>query len=251
MITKRIIACLDIANGMVVKGVKFRNHEIIGEIVEMAEKYSKLGIDELVLYDILASCDEKTVNYKWVENVARVINIPFCVAGRIDSLFKVEMVLNSGADKVSINSPAINNPQLIDEIAEKFGSSTIVVGIDTKDGKIYKNTGNNAKTQEIEKSVLDWAKEVAIRGAGEIVLNSINSDGTKNGFDVELLAEISNSINIPVIASGGAGKMEHFFQAFQKTNISGALAASIFHKNEISIMELKKYLLEKNVCVRI
>ena len=161
------------------------------------------------------------------------------------------MVLNSGADKVSINSPAINNPQLIDEIAEKFGSSTIVVGIDTKDGKIYKNTGNNAKTQEIEKSVLDWAKEVASRGAGEIVLNSINSDGTKNGFDVKLLEEISSSINIPVIASGGAGKMEHFLEVFQKTNISGALAASVFHKNEISIMELKKYLLEKNVCIRI
>ncbi len=251
MITKRIIACLDIANGMVVKGIKFKNHEIIGEIIEMAEKYAKSGIDELVLYDILASCDEKTVNYKWVENVARVINIPFCVAGRIDSISKVEMVLNAGADKVSINSPAINNPSLINEIASKFGSSTLVVGIDTKDGKIYKNTGDASKTQEIPKSVTDWAKEVANRGAGEIVLNSINSDGTKNGFDIALLSEIAVSVNIPVVASGGAGSMEHFANAFQETNISGALAASIFHKNEISIMELKKYLLEKNICIRI
>ena len=251
MITKRIVACLDIANGMVVKGVKFKNHEIIGEIVEMAEKYSKLGIDELVLYDILASCDEKTVNYKWVENVARVINIPFCVAGKIDSISKVEMVLNAGADKVSINSPAINNPNLIDDIATKFGSSTLVIGIDTKGGKIYKNTGDGSKTQEIQKSVLVWAKEVASRGAGEIVLNSINSDGTKNGFDIELLAEISSAVNIPVVASGGAGKMAHFLEVFQETNISGALAASVFHKNEISIMELKRYLLEKNICVRI
>ena len=251
MIAKRIIACLDIANGMVVKGVKFQNHEAIGEIVEMAERYSKAGVDELVLYDILASCDEKTVNYKWVEDIARVINIPFCVAGKIDSIAKIEAILNAGADKISINSPAINNPNLIDDIAKRFGTSTIVVGIDTKDGKIYKNTGDNSKTQEIERSVTTWASEVASRGAGEIVLNSINSDGTKNGFDIELLAEISASVKIPVIASGGAGSMEHFADAFQKTSISGALAASVFHKNEISILELKKYLLEKNICVRI
>ncbi len=251
MIAKRIIACLDIANGMVVKGVKFQNHEVIGDIIEMAKRYSKAGVDELVLYDILASCDEKTVNYKWVEDIARVINIPFCVAGKIDSIAKVEAILNAGADKISINSPAINNPNLIDDIAKRFGTSTIVVGIDTKDGKIYKNTGDNSKTQEIERSVTNWASEVVSRGAGEVVLNSINSDGTKNGFDTTLLAEISSAVKIPVIASGGAGSMAHFADAFQKTSISGALAASVFHKNEISILELKIYLLEKNICVRI
>jgi cyclase len=251
MLTKRIIACLDIADGKVVKGTKFQNHEIIGDIVELAQKYSNDGIDELVLYDIKASCDNKTVDYKWIENVARVINIPFCVAGKIDSLEKVEMILNSGADKISINSPAINNPELISEIAEKFGSSTLVVGIDTKDGFIYKNTGDLSKTEEIKISVLDWAKEVASCGAGEIVLNSINSDGTKQGYDIVLLQKVSDLVNIPVIASGGAGKIEHFFDVFEKTNVSGALAASVFHKNEIEIKNLKKYLFNNDICIRI
>ncbi len=251
MITKRIIACLDIAHGMVVKGIKFQNHEIIGEIEEMAERYSNQGIDELVLYDILASCDDITINYKWVENVAKVINIPFCVAGKIDSISKVEMLLNAGADKISINSPAISNPNLIDEIAKKFGSSTLVVGIDTKDGIIYKNTGNGAKTEEIPVSILEWAMEVANRGAGEIVVNSINFDGTKNGFDIPLLKEISENVRVPVIASGGAGLMEHFLSVFTETNVSGALAASIFHKNEISIPKLKQYLFQNKICTRI
>jgi len=256
MLTKRIIACLDIADGKVVKGVKFQNHEIIGDIVELAKKYSNDGIDELVLYDIKASCDNKTVDYTWIENVAKVINIPFCVAGKIDSLEKVEIILNAGADKVSINSPAINNPDLINQIAEKFGSSTLVVGVDTKDGFIYKNTGDldnkiNSKTQQIQISVLDWAKEVANRGAGEIVLNSINSDGTKNGYDVFLLKQISELVNVPIIGSGGAGKMEHFLDVFQKTNVSGALAASVFHKNEIKIADLKKYLFEKGLFIRL
>ena len=251
MLTKRIIACLDIADGKVVKGVKFQNHEIIGDITQLAEKYANNGVDELVLYDIKASCDNKTVNYKWIENVARVINIPFCVAGKIDSLEKVEIILNSGADKVSINSPAINNPNLINQIAEKFGSSTLVVGIDTKNDVIYKNTGDFLKTEKIEISILDWTKEVANRGAGEIVLNSINSDGTREGYDIILLQKVCNAINIPVIASGGAGNMKHFLDVFQQTNVSGALAASVFHKNEIEIQNLKKYLFDNKICIRI
>lgn len=250
MSTKRIIACLDIADGKVVKGVKFQNHEIIGDIVKMAERYSSDGVDELVLYDIKASCNEQTVDYKWIENVAKVINIPFCVAGKIDSLEKVEIILNSGADKVSINSPAINNPELINQIAKKFGSSTLVVGIDTKDGFIYKNTGDLNKTEQIKISVLDWAKEIEERGAGEIVLNSINSDGMKNGYDIPLLKLISDEVNIPIIASGGAGKLEHFLDLFQETNVSGALAASIFHKNILTITDVKNFLKRNNIYVR-
>lgn len=251
MITKRIIACLDIANGMVVKGVKFKNHEILGDILEFAKKYSDSGFDELVLYDILASCEETSVDYKWVEKVAKLINIPFCVAGGIDSVEKAEKILKSGADKISINSPAINRPDLINEIAEKFGSSTIVVGIDSKNGFIYKNTGYESKTQIVKINVLDWAIEVCKRGAGEIVVNSINCDGTKSGFDILLLEKISNSVNIPVISSGGAGKMDHFLDVFHKTKVSGALAASVFHKNEIKIDELKKYLNYNGVFIRL
>ena len=250
MTTKRIIACLDIADGMVVKGVKFQNHEVIGSITEMAKKYSDNGIDELVLYDIKASADEKTINYKWIEKVAKLINIPFCVAGGINSLQKVETILKSGCDKVSINSPAINNPDLINKIADKFGSSTLVIGIDTKDGFIYKNTGDNTKTQEINISALNWAKQVWQRGAGEIVINSISHDGIKTGYDIQLLNQICKDVNLPIIASGGAGNMQHFLQAFTDTNISGALAASVFHKNEISIKQLKNYLNDNNINVR-
>lgn len=250
MLARRIIACLDIANGKVVKGIKFQNHEIIGDIVDIAQRYSNCGVDELVLYDITASCEGKTVDIGWVESVAKVVNIPFCVAGRIDSVEKVERILNAGADKVSINSPAINNPNLINQVADKFGSSTLVIGIDTKDGFIYKNTGNILKTEQIRISVIDWAKEVAGRGAGEIVLNSINSDGTRCGYDIALLKNVCNNVNIPVIASGGAGQVEHFLHVFQHTVAGGALAASVFHKNEIQIPMLKQYLVNNGICIR-
>lgn len=250
MLTKRIIACLDIADGMVVKGVKFQNHEIIGEIIPMAEKYTKDGVDELVLYDIKASSEDQTVDYKWIENIAKVINIPFCVAGKIDSIAKVEKILNNGADKVSINSPAINNPDLINKIAEKFGSSTLVVGVDTKDGFIYKNTGNPDKTEEIRISVLDWVLEAQNRGAGEIVINSMNSDGTRDGYDIKLLKEVMKIAKVPIIASGGAGNIQHFIDVFKETDISGALAASIFHKNILTISEIKQGLRDSGVLVR-
>ena len=249
MITKRIIACLDIAKGKVVKGVKFGNHEVVGEAVELAEKYCKNGINELVLYDILASANGTEIDTKMIENVAKIINIPFCVAGKIDSCKKVEECLKMGADKVSINSPALKNPDLIDEIVKNFGSSTLVVGVDTKNGEIYKNTGNVDKTERCGVSVFEWVKEVENRGAGEIVVNSMSFDGTKNGFDIELLDKITKLVKVPVIASGGAGKVEDFVEVFTKTAVSGALGASIFHKNLVDIKELKKKLQEKGVLV--
>ncbi len=249
MITKRIIACLDVANGKVVKGVKFANHEVIGDVVELSEKYSNEGINELVFYDILASANDTEIDTKMIENVAKNINIPFCVAGKIDSCKKVEKCLKAGADKVSINSPALKNPDLIDEIVKNFGSSTLVVGIDTKNGEIYKNTGNADKTERCNMSVFDWVKEVENRGAGEIVVNSMSFDGTRKGFDIELLGRITNIVKIPVIASGGAGCIDNFIEVFKKTGVSGALGASVFHKNLIDIKELKEKLKEKNVLV--
>ena len=249
MLTKRIIACLDIANGKVVKGVKFGNHEVIGDAVELADKYCKNGINELVLYDILASANNTEIDTKMIENVAKTINIPFCVAGKIDSCKKVEECLKMGADKVSINSPALKNPDLIDEIVKNFGSSTLVVGIDTKGGEIYKNTGNVDKTERCKWSIFEWVKEVENRGAGEIVVNSMSFDGTKNGFDIELLDKITKLVKAPVISSGGAGKVEDFVEVFKKTNVSGALGASVFHKNLVDIKELKKTLQENSVLV--
>lgn len=249
MITKRIIACLDIANGKVVKGIKFDNHEIIGNAIELAEKYCKEGVNELVLYDILASANNNEIDIKMIENIAKTINVPFCVAGNIDSCKKVEMCLKIGADKVSINSPALKNPDLIDEIVKNFGSSTLVVGVDTKNGEIYKNTGNVEKTEKCKIGVFDWVKEVENRGAGEIVVNSMSFDGTKNGFDIELLDKITKLIKVPVIASGGAGKIEDFIEVFKRTAVSGALGASVFHKNLIDIKELKEKLKENNILV--
>ena len=249
MITKRIIACLDIANSKVVKGVKFANHEVIGDAVELAEKYCKNGINELVFYDILASSEQKEVDAEMIKNIAKNINIPFCVAGNIDSCKKVEKILNAGADKVSINSPALKNPDLIDDIVANFGTSTLVVGIDTKDGEIYKNTGNVDKTERCKWKIFDWVKEVENRGAGEIVINSMSFDGTKNGFDIELLDNITKLVKVPVIASGGAGCVQHFVDVFQKTGVSGALGASVFHKNLIDIRKLKDKLQENGVLV--
>ena len=249
MITKRIIACLDVANGKVVKGVKFGNHDVIGDVVELAEKYCKNGINELVLYDILASANDTEIDTKMIENIAKTINIPFCVAGKIDSCKKVEKCLKMGADKVSINSPALKNPDLIDEIVANFGSSTLVVGIDTKNGEIYKNTGNVDKTEMCKWSVFYWVKEVENRGAGEIVINSMSFDGTRKGFDIELLDKITKLVKVPVIASGGAGKIEDFVEVFTKTAVSGALGASVFHKNLVDIKELKEKLRENNVLV--
>lgn len=246
MLTKRIIPCLDVLNDQVVKGVKFQNHRIVGDIVTLAKHYSEQGADELVFYDIAASTRKHGVSPKWVTDIAKAINIPFCVAGGIRSVDQARTILNAGADKVSINSPALERPELIDELVDAFGQQCVVVGIDSNDidGEyvVCQYTGDVEKTLKTTRSTKDWVTEVAKRGAGEIVINCMQQDGVKNGYDIAHLAVVSHMVNIPVIASGGAGEMMHFNEVFQRTRVSGALAASVFHSGSIEIRELKAYL---------
>ncbi len=254
MLTKRIIPCLDVKDGKVVKGMQFKNHEIVGDILKLAEFYSKKGADELVFYDITASSDNQVVDKLWVKKIAEKINIPFCVAGGIRTLQQAEEILNYGADKISINSPALENPKLIEEFAKRFGTQCVVVGIDSKfeggDYVVYKYTGREEKSQSSRKLTKDWARQAQEMGAGEIVLNCMNKDGMREGYDLEQLYLIKKQISIPLIASGGAGKKEDFLNLFQKINIEGALAASIFHKKILSIKELKDFLKNNNINIR-
>ncbi|HIF9230670.1 TPA: imidazole glycerol phosphate synthase subunit HisF [Photobacterium damselae] len=257
MLAKRIIPCLDVRDGQVVKGVQFRNHEIIGDIVPLAKRYAKEGADELVFYDITASSDGRVVDKSWVSQVAEVIDIPFCVAGGIRTVQDANQILEFGADKVSINSPALANPALITELADKFGVQCIVVGIDsyfdvnTKQYQVYQFTGDEKRTQMTQWQTGEWVKEVQQRGAGEIVLNMMNQDGVRNGYDLTQLSNIRQVCHVPLIASGGAGEMAHFAQAFNQTNVDGALAASVFHKQIINIGQLKRYLKQQNVEIRL
>ncbi|MGR5113294.1 imidazole glycerol phosphate synthase subunit HisF [Photobacterium damselae] len=257
MLAKRIIPCLDVRDGQVVKGVQFRNHEIIGDIVPLAKRYAEEGADELVFYDITASSDGRVVDKSWVSQVAEVIDIPFCVAGGIRTVQDANQILEFGADKVSINSPALANPALITELADKFGVQCIVVGIDsyfdvnTKQYQVYQFTGDEKRTQMTQWQTGEWIKEVQQRGAGEIVLNMMNQDGVRNGYDLTQLSNIRQVCHVPLIASGGAGEMAHFAQAFNQTNVDGALAASIFHKQIINIGQLKRYLKQQNVEIRL
>ncbi|EEZ41440.1 Imidazole glycerol phosphate synthase subunit HisF [Photobacterium damselae subsp. damselae] len=257
MLTKRIIPCLDVRDGQVVKGVQFRNHEIIGDIVPLAKRYAEEGADELVFYDITASSDGRVVDKSWVSQVAEVIDIPFCVAGGIRTVQDANQILEFGADKVSINSPALANPALITELADKFGVQCIVVGIDsyfdvnTKQYQVYQFTGDEKRTQMTQWQTEEWVKEVQQRGAGEIVLNMMNQDGVRNGYDLTQLSNIRQVCHVPLIASGGAGEMAHFAQAFNQTNVDGALAASVFHKQIINIGQLKRYLKQQNVEIRL
>jgi cyclase len=254
MLKKRIIPCLDVKDNQVVKGVQFRNHEVVGDIIDLAAFYAANGADELVFYDITASSDNRKVGKDWVNQIAKHIDIPFCVAGGIRSIADAEMVLANGADKVSINSPALENPELITELAKRFGSQCVVVGIDsfTENGqyRVYQYTGDIKKTQATTKYTLDWAKEVESRGAGEIVLNCMNQDGVRKGYDLAQTKALADLVSIPVIASGGAGSSEHFYQLFTQTRATGALAASVFHKDLIKIPELKEYLVQKHINVR-
>ena len=254
MLKKRIIPCLDVKDGAVVKGVQFRNHEIVGGIIELAKRYSESGADELVFYDITASSDNRNIDKKWIYDIAKNINIPFCVAGGIRTVAQAEAVLANGADKISINSPALENPELITELAKRFGSQCVVVGIDSRviDGKNQVNqyTGDESKTVVTRRLVEDWAREVELRGAGEIVLNCMNQDGVRSGYDITQTKLISNLVNIPVIASGGAGAMSDFSDLFKQTRVTGALAASVFHKQIIAIDELKQYLYNQNIEIR-
>ncbi|MGB0938284.1 MAG: imidazole glycerol phosphate synthase subunit HisF [Colwellia sp.] len=246
MLARRIIPCLDVRDGKVVKGVQFRNHEIIGDIVPLAQKYAESGADELVFYDITASSDERVVDKSWVSRIAKVIDIPFCVAGGIKSEEDAKQILMMGADKVSINSPALKDPSLISRLAEQFGQQCVVVGIDsffdkeTGQYQVYQFTGDESRTQKTHWTTFDWIKEVVRLGAGEIVLNCMNQDGVRQGYDIEQLAQARKACNVPLIASGGAGEMSHFSDVFKLADVDGALAASVFHKEIINICELKK-----------
>jgi cyclase len=240
---------------MVVKGVQFRNHRIVGDIIELAERYCLEGADELVFYDITASPDGRTVDRSWVRKVAAVIDIPFCVAGGIRSVADAEDVLNRGADKVSINSPALETPELITALAKRFGSQCVVLGVDSREHEglyeVYQYTGDPYKTSSAKRSTADWVTEVQRRGAGEVVLNCMNQDGVRQGYDIEQLRQIRELCDVPLIASGGAGSAEHFCEVFRVANVDGALAASVFHNAEIAIEDLKKTLIENSIDIRL
>lgn len=254
MFTKRIIPCLDVNNGRVVKGVNFVNLRDAGEPVEIAAAYDKAGADELVFLDITASSDDRSTVVDMVRKVAECVFIPFTVGGGIRTVDDFKALLREGADKISINSSAINRPELIREAAEKFGSQCVVVAIDAKrreDGSgwnIYKNGGRI----DMGIDAVEWAKKVEALGAGEILLTSMDCDGTKAGYDLELTRTIAENVSIPVIASGGAGNLEHFYEAFgEEGKADAALAASLFHYKELEIREVKEYLREKGVSVRL
>ncbi|MBD2796975.1 imidazole glycerol phosphate synthase subunit HisF [Xenorhabdus sp. 18] len=256
MLAKRIIPCLDVRDGQVVKGVQFRHHEIIGDIVPLAQRYAQEGADELVFYDITASSDGRVVDKSWVAKVAEVINIPFCVAGGIKTVEEAGQILAFGADKISINSPALADPDLINRLADHYGVQCVVVGVDTWFDKstnsyqVYQFTGDEKRTTATRWQTLEWIEEVQQRGAGEIVLNMMNQDGVRNGYDLTQLKLVRDVCSVPLIASGGAGAPEHFLDAFQVANVDGALAASVFHKQIINISELKQYLATQGVEVR-
>ncbi|MBI1273599.1 MAG: imidazole glycerol phosphate synthase subunit HisF [Alphaproteobacteria bacterium] len=255
MLTRRIIPCLDVKDGVVVKGIGFRDHRVVGDITERAALYSAQGADELVFYDITASAEGRTVDYGWVERVARQIDIPFCVAGGIRSLAAAEKILGRGADKVSINSPALENPALIGELALRFGVQCVVVGIDSRQEeggyRVYQYTGSAEKTRDTARETAAWAHEAAERGAGEIVLNCMRADGRKDGYDIPHLRAVRAAVNIPLVASGGAGRLEHFADAFTQADADAALAASVFHDNLFTIGEVKGHLRREGIAVRL
>ena len=250
----RIIPCLDVANGRVVKGVKFRDHRDVGDIVEHALRYSAEGADELVFYEIKASAEGRSVDLGWVERVAEVIDIPFCVAGGIRDRATAAAVLEAGADKVSVNSPALETPTLITDLARDFGSQCVVVGIDSLRGadgqyRVKQYTGDPSATRDSGRITIDWAREAVERGAGEIVLNAMAEDGVRQGYDLAHAEEVMVAVTVPLIVSGGAGQPEHFRDAF-RVGASGALAATVFHDRLIEIGALKEWLAGEGVEVR-
>nr|WP_193568381.1 imidazole glycerol phosphate synthase subunit HisF [Oleiagrimonas citrea] len=253
--TRRIIPCLDVRDGQVVKGVRFRDHVVMGGIVELALRYRDAGADELVFYDITASPEGRRVDRDWVERVARVLDIPFCVAGGIRSVGDAREVLYAGADKVSVNSPALERPDLIDELSVAFGVQCVVVGIDSlrdEDGcwRVRQYSGDPDRTRALPRDTLDWVREAQQRGAGEIVLNCMGSDGVRDGYDIEQLARVREICSVPLVASGGAGAVRHFVEVFREAGVDAALAASVFHAGDIAIPDLKRQLAEQGVPVR-
>ena len=255
MLTRRIIPCLDVRDGRVVKGVQFRNHEDVGDILDLALRYRDEGADELVFYDITASVNDRTVSPDWVGKVSRALDIPFCVAGGIKTVEAAGARLAAGADKISINSPALLRPDLVNELSDAFGVQCIVVGIDSfADGGTYhvkSHTGNPEKMRETGRLTVDWVKDVTSRGAGEIVLNCMNQDGVRKGYDIEQLKAVRAVCDVPLIASGGAGAVQHFEDVFTQANVDGALAASVFHKSVIAIPNLKADLRDAGIEMRL
>ena len=254
-LARRIIPCLDVRDGQVVKGIQFRNHRVMGGIIELARRYSLEGADELVFYDITASPEGRSVDADWVSLVAEVIDIPFCVAGGIGSVEDARRVLQRGADKISINTPAVQRPALINELVSEFGSQCVVVGVDSvlQEGRwvTRQMTGIPDQMQQTGHNTLDWITEVAARGAGEIVLNCMGSDGTRQGFDIKQLQEARKLLYIPLVASGGAGNTSHFVDVFKQADVDGALAATVFHNNKVPIPALKQALSAAGIGVRL
>jgi cyclase len=234
--------------------VRFRDHRVVGDILELAARYRDEGADELVFYDITASPEGRSVDRAWVRRVARVLDIPFCVAGGIRSVAEAEAILNAGAEKISVNSPALADPDLIDALSERFGAQCVVVGIDSETVgggyHVYQYTGDPNRSRDSGRNTLDWAREVQRRGAGEIVLNCMASDGVRRGYDIEQLAAVRGVCRVPLVASGGAGTPEHFRDAFQLAAVDAALAASVFHTGAIAVCDLKRHLLESGIAIR-
>jgi cyclase len=251
---RRIIPCLDVRDGRVVKGVEFRDHRDVGDIVEHALRYRDEGADELVFYDITASAEGRGVDLDWVSRIASVLDIPFAVAGGLRSRDRAAACLDAGADKVSINSPAIERPALIEELARDFGSQCVVLGVDSfaeqGDYRVKQYTGSAETTRDTRLRTLDWVREATDRGAGEIVLNCMRRDGVRTGYDIDHNAAVVDAVSVPVIASGGAGAPEHFRDVFMHSGVSGALAATVFHDRILSIPDLKEYLVTCGIEMR-
>jgi len=235
--------------------VRFRDHRIVGDILELAARYRAEGADELVFYDITASPEQRSVDRSWITRIAGVLDIPFCVAGGIRSVADAEAVLNSGAEKISVNSPALADPALIDRLARRFGSQCVVVGVDSQtvsdDYLVYQYTGDPDRSRSTTRRTLDWVREAQDRGAGEIVLNCMASDGVRTGYDLAQLKRVREACRVPLIASGGAGAPEHFAAVFSAARVDGALAASVFHSGAIAIPDLKRYLRDRHIEVRL
>ena len=256
MLSRRIIPCLDVREGRVVKGVKFRDHVDMGDIVELAMRYRDQGADELVFYDITASPQGRSVDRGWVERVARVIDIPFCVAGGIRRVDDARAILLAGADKVSVNTPALERPALISELAEAFGVQCVVVGIDSvldADGewRVRSHTGDPDAMRAPGKRTLEWVVEAQALGAGELVLNCMGSDGVRGGYDIDQLRAVRARCGVPLVASGGAGEPAHFTEVFRQADVDAALAASIFHSGAVAIPALKQALRVQGIEVRL
>lgn len=251
---KRIIACLDVKGGRVVKGVRFEGHRDMGDPQALALQYRDQGADELVIYDIAASAERRTIDYRWIAEIARHVDIPVCVAGGIRTVEQAVACLEAGADKISINSPALDRPDFIDEFARIAGSQCVVVGVDSRkiDGvwRPHKYAGDPNSMKRERRATLDWIREAQDRGAGEIVLNCMDADGVQGGFDIEQLSAARAVLRVPLVASGGAGAPEHFAEVFRRADVSGALAASIFHSGAVTVGDVKAAVVAAGVEVR-